>query len=485
MKTLADPTFPVADISVRHPSAIRLALAALFLSMLLSSLGTSIANVSLPTLAEAFEASFQAVQWIVLGYLLAVTSLIVSVGRLGDLFGPRRILLAGILIFTAASVVCGLASALWLLITARVVQGVGAAAMMALTMAFVTETVPKAQIGQAMGLLGTTSAIGTALGPSVGGFLIAGFGWPAIFFLNVPLGAIAFLLARNYLPKDRSAKAAGLVFDRLGTFLLALALSAYALAMTVGRGHFGAWNVSLLALAGIGIGLFAFVEAKVAAPLVRLALLQDRKLTAGLLTSGLVSTVMMTTFVVGPFYLSLALGLQSASVGLVLSLGPLVAAGMGVPAGRMVDRLGAARVATLGLSGIASGAMSLALLPAPCGIIAYLAPIVMMTVSYALFQTANNTAVMRDRPPDQRGVVSGMLNLSRNLGLITGTAVMGAVFAFAANAIDLTKASPAAVATGMRVTFGAAVALILSARAIVMWAGSGKAGSSTPENTGA
>jgi MFS family permease len=175
---------------------------------------------------------------------------------------------------------------------------------------------------------------------------------------------------------------------------------------------------------------------------------------------------MMTTLVVGPFYLSLALGLKSAAVGLVLSMGPLVAALTGVPAGRMTDRLGARRVTVIGLLGIASGSTILALLPAPLGIPGYLVPIVIITLSYALFQTANNTAVMRDVPTNQRGVVSGMLNLSRNLGLITGASVMGAVFALASGTTDITTAGPFAVAAGMRITFAVAAALIAVALVI-------------------
>src|SRR3954470_8740941 len=182
--------------------------------MLLASLGTSVANVALPTLAAAFDASFQAAQWVVLAYLLASTTLIVSVGRLGDLTGRRRLLLTGILLFTAASVVCAVAPTLWLLIAARAVQGLGAAIMMALTMAFVGETVPKAQTGSAMGLLGTMSAIGTALGPSLGGVLIAGFNWRAIFLVNVPLGFLTLFLAYRYLPVDRPGPKTGLKIDR-------------------------------------------------------------------------------------------------------------------------------------------------------------------------------------------------------------------------------------------------------------------------------
>lgn len=435
--------------------------------MLLSSLGTSIANVALPTLAPAFGASFLEVQWVVLAYLLAVTSFIVSVGRLGDIIGRRRVLLAGILLFTVASVLCGFAPTLSLLISARAVQGLGAAAMMALTMAVIGETVPKAKTGRAMGLLGTMSAIGTALGPSLGGGLIASAGWRAIFLINVPLGLAAFLLAHQNLPADRRRpQAVRSGFDGVGTLLLALALAAYALATTIGRGKFDSSNLALVAVAaGLG-GLFVFAESRVASPLVRLALLRERGLRAGLLTSGLVSTVVMTTLVVGPFYLSLALGLKAAVVGVVLSIGPLVAALTGVPAGRMADRLGAHRVTVLGLIGIAGGSLLLALLPAPLGIAGYLAPIVAITVSYALFQTANNTAVMRDVPADQRGVASGMLNLSRNLGLITGASVMGAVFALASGTTDITTAGPTAVAGAMRATFAVAAALIVLALAV-------------------
>jgi MFS family permease len=189
--------------SAEPAPSVRWALASLSLSMLLSSLGTSIANVGLPTLAQAFRASFQEIQWIVLAYLLAITTLIVSVGRLGDIIGRRRLLLAGIFLFTMASVLCGAAPALWLLIAARAAQGVGAAIMMSLAMAFVGETVPKAKTGSAMGLLGTMSAIGTALGPSLGGVLIAGLGWRAIFLVNVPLGILTLLLAHRHLPVDR------------------------------------------------------------------------------------------------------------------------------------------------------------------------------------------------------------------------------------------------------------------------------------------
>ncbi len=442
-------------------------LASLSLSMLLSSLGTSIANVGLPTLAQAFNASFAQVQWIVLAYLLSITALVVSVGRLADLIGHRRLLLAGILQFTVASALCGVAPTLGMLIAARAAQGIGAAVMMALTMAFVRETVPKARTGSAMGLLGTMSAVGTALGPSLGGALIVDFGWQALFFATVPPGMLTLVLANRFLPVDRRPANTGQVrFDHLGTLVLAATLLAYAFAMTAGRGHFGVLNMALLLGAIGGVGVFILVEARATSPLIRPTIFRDPALRAGFTMSALVTTVMMATLVVGPFYLSGAFALDAAGVGLVMSCGPIAAALVGIPAGRLVDRFGPHRAIFAGLASMAAGASVLPLMPPSMGLAGYIAPLVVITAGYAFFQAANNTAVMADIGPDQRGVISGLLTLSRNLGLITGASAMGTVFAFGAATSDVAMASPEAVSAGMRFTFTVAAGLIFTALAI-------------------
>lgn len=413
-------------------------LASLALCMLLPALAISSANIALPTLAAAFDTGPARVQWVVLAYLLATTTLIVGAGRLGDQIGRRRVLMVGIALFTAASALCAVAPSLPLLIAARALQGVGAAAMMALTMAMVGAALPKAQTGRAMGLLGTMSAVGTALGPSLGGVLIAGPGWPAIFAVNLPLGLLALAMAWRWLPAD--AGAGGVKgFDVAGTLWLALTLAAYALAMTR---HLG-----LLAVAAIGLCGFLRTEARAASPLVPLQRLRDPALAAGLAMNALVSAVMMATLVVGPFHLSGALGLGAAAVGALMSVGPVASAFSGVPAGRLVDRLGARRMAQLGLAAMALGCGLIAALPASLGAMAYVGPLLIVTPGYALFQAANNTAVMADVAATQRGVVSGLLTLSRNLGLITGASAMAAVF----------------VAGGLRVSFVIATGLVVFA----------------------
>ena len=446
------------------PISIRWILTSLSLTMLLSSLGTSIANVGLPTLSKAFNASFQEVQWVVLAYLLAITTLIVSVGRLGDLMGRRRLMLAGLFLFTFASTLCALAPTLLMLIGSRALQGLGAAIMMSLTMAFVGDAVPKEKTGSAMGLLGTMSAIGTALGPSLGGLLIAGLGWRSIFFINVPLGLFAWLLAYRYLPFDRQLPQVNRPrFDHLGTLLLALTLGAYALAMTIGHGHFGTINFVLLVVAAVGVALFTLTESKVKSPLIRLAIFKNPVLSAGFLTSTLVATVMMATLVVGPFYLSGALALDAANIGLVMAAGPFVAAMTGVPVGRFVDRFGSQRMTIIGLMGMAVGTFILTIVPTRFGVVGYVLPLILITFSYAIFQVSNNTSVMANIGSEQRGVISGMLNLSRNLGLITGASVMGAIFAFGSATANLTMAHPLAVAAGMRMTFSVAALLMVAA----------------------
>ncbi len=445
----------------------RLPLISLSSTTLLAALGNSIANVALPTLALAFDATFQQVQWVVLAYLLSITTLIVGVGALGDVLGRRPLLLAGMALFSIASLACALAPALPWLIAARALQGLGAAVMMALTMALVGDTVPKAETGRAMGLLATMSAAGTALGPTLGGTLIGSFGWPSLFYVLAGLGAMAAILAWCALPVPRPvSRVQPLRFDYAGTALLVATLGCYALAMTLGRGQAGLVNLVLLLCAAAGAALFAFVERRAPCPLIKLSMLREPGLRAGLAMSALVSTVVMALVVVGPFYLTGALHLTPAQMGLALAAGPGAAALTGLPAGRGVDRYGAPRVAIAGLALMVPGLLLLTVLPARLGVAAYVVSYCIVTAGYALFQTANNSAVMSDVAGARRGVMSGLLNMARNLGMVTGASLMGAVFAYGAGAAGIVDASAQGVTAGMRLTFGVSVALVVAALAI-------------------
>ena len=380
------------------------ALSGLSCAMLLAALGTSIANIALPALARDFGASFSAVQAVVTAYLVTLTMFTPIVGRLGDRLGHRRVLILGLTVFALGGAVGSCATALWVLVGARVLQGVGAACMMTLTMALVRDTVTAERIGRAMGLLGTISAVGTALGPVLGGLLIGYIGWRAVFAVLAVLGIGATLLVRYTLSANTVSTSK--VPERQGTYLT--------------------WPLLIGCTANL-----------------------------------LVASLMMATLVVGPFYLSGALGLQAAGIGMVMAIGPVISICTGLPSGRLVDAYGALPVRSSGLTAALIGALALAVLPPVIGLMGYILGIAVLTPGYQLFQSANNTVIMASASTSDRGAVSGMLGLSRNLGLILGASVMGVIFAQGAS--DLTEASRTMLDNGLHTTFGLGAILMLVA----------------------
>ena len=432
----------------------------LALSILTASLGISIVMVALPRLSEAFATSIAASQWVVLSFILASTVASVIIGRLADVAGRRQLLAGCLLLFAGASVLAFAAPNLAVLLAARGIQGVAAAGMMALPMALIRDLLPPERSGTAMGVLGSTSAIGTALGPSVGGLLLGQYGWRSVFLVLVPMALGTLLLLMRSLPQDvpSARRSGGLLGDPAGTLLLAVTLVAYSLSMTLGGGLF--WP--LLAATALGTAVLAGIERRAAAPLIPPAMLRGGGLPGKLAMNVLVSAVMMSTLVVGPFFLAFGLGLSDRAVGLVMSVGPAVAALSGFPAGRLTDRIGAERASLLGLVQIVIGTSCLALLPTLIGTVGYLVSLSLLTPGFQLFFAANNTATLARTEPDQRGTVSGLLNLSRNLGFITGTSAMAALFAWASGGTVAT-ASPGALATGMSVPFLLSAALVLGA----------------------
>ncbi len=382
----------------------------LSLAMLLASLGTSIANIALPSLAQAFSAPFHQVQAVVVSYLLALTVGVTIAGRLGDRRGLKPMLVAGVALFAVASLLCAVAPSLSILVAARALQGVGAAFLMTLAMALMRQTANEMNIGRAMGLLGTVSAVGTALGPTLGGLLIPVAGWRGVFWVQVPLAILALVLVVTSLPDD-CAK---------------------------GDPSPGIWAAL------------------------------DRRLLRSLFANVLVAAIMMASLVVGPFYLALALGLKPATVGVIMSVGPVISIVSGVPSGRLVDRWGSVRVIVLGLLLLAAGTLLMAFLPALIGVAGFLAAVFALTPGYQLFQAANNTAVLADVPKDSRGTVSGLLSLSRNIGLIAGASAMGAVFALGAGTDDFAAAPATAIEAGLHFTFLLATALMVLALALAL-----------------
>jgi MFS family permease len=438
-----------------------LRLAALSMAMLLPSLGTSIANVALPEMAAAFGVTSRDVQWVVIAYLVSLTAFIIGAGRMGDILGRRRVLLAAAVLFSMASTAAVFAHSLWVLVALRALQGLAAAALASLSMALVGDMVPKEQTGRAMGLLGTVSAVGTALGPTLGGALVQSFGWPAVFAVLGWIGVATLALSIAVLPKDTAPrKSAG--FDLAGTAILPITLAAYALTTTISAPL--AVRAGLAALALAGLWAFLWVERRATAPLLDLALLKSPELARGLPSLLLISTIVMATLVVGPFYLSQAIGLSPMAMGLVMSAGPAVAALGGRPAGGLIDRHGAGKIIRIGLPAVLSGSVMMATLPGMLGLSGYLGSLLVVTAGYALFQTANSTTVMHPASAHSRGVTSALLGLARSLGLITGASVMAAVYSFPRSLSGASNDQAGLTATFAVATLLAAIALAITRR---------------------
>jgi MFS family permease len=221
------------------------------------------------------------------------------------------------------------------------------------------------------------------------------------------------------------------------------------------RGFSDPLVLRLLVGSFVGLALFLAVQVRASAPLLRLAMFRNVLLSTSMAMSVLIYAVLMATVVLGPFFLTKALGLDTRSVGLVMTVGPVAAALMGVPAGFAADRIGARLVMVIGIAVFAVGAFEMSQVSIANGLPTYIAAMLLMSVGMSFFQTPNNTAVMADARPEQRGLVSGLLALARNLGLITGASLMGAIFALAVGS-DSSTASPSAIAGGMRTAFGVA-----------------------------
>lgn len=401
----------------------------LALAIFMSSLDTSVVNVVLPTLVKVFKASFAQVQWVVLSYLLVISSVIVGVGKIGDIFGKKRLCLIGVFIFTAASVLCGLSENILLLIGNRAIQGVGAAVIMALSFAIAQEAIPKDKIVRAMTILTAMISLGFAVGPTTGGFFIERFGWQSIFFFNLPIGIIAFLLIKEALPADQKQKNNG--FDIKGMVSLAAALAAYIWAMTLSEVYgFLSIQVGLLLLAALFIGsYFIWVEKRGKAPLIPLYIFRDKILSASLIASVFVYSNMTCAQMLAAFFLAGVNGFSELQIGIALSVGPVITTVCGFIAGYLEKYFTERSIMVMGILIMVLGNLFMTTMQASNSYWDFCWRIAFMNGGLAFFQTPNNLLVMGNAAPEQRGIVSGLLALGRNLGLVTGAAVMSTIFA--------------------------------------------------------
>jgi MFS family permease len=415
------------NIEIKQDQNLTKALLGPCISIVLAALGISAAAVVLPEISSDFESATLDPSLVVSTYVLAVTALILPMGRAGDVYGKRNVLIAGLVIFILGACAASLATNLAVLVASRLVQGAGAAAMMAMPMAQVREIVPKDQTGRWMGVMGTMSAIGTASGPALAGIIASSLNWRAVFWLQIPLAVFALLLCLAYLAKVTSSEFDSKI-DFKGATALTLFLASFVLFLSDIK-HGLDQSTGVL----IGVTVFAFIsflalEKRSNRALVPMHLLSSKGLRVSLMSNVGVSLIMMGILIVGPYYLTLGLGLTTAQMGFIMSIGPITAALSGVPAGRLTEKVGAEFATLIGLLGMITATAAMSFLPYFLELIGFIIAFMVLTPSYQIFLAGLNTSVMQDTSAKDHGVTSGLVNLSRNFGFVLGASLFGIIF---------------------------------------------------------
>ncbi|MGD9890653.1 MAG: MFS transporter [Dehalococcoidia bacterium] len=388
----------------------------------------SIVNIALPTLSREFDASPDTVIWATLIFSLTATSLTLTAGRVGDLFGRRRVYLTGWIIFTIGMAGVGFTQSIGQLITLRAVQAIGMSMVVANGTAIVVDAFPASERGRALG--GTNAAVGAGLmsGPILGGVILSLLDWRAIFYLRVPLGIAVFLMVLLVV-RERSSIAAGRRMDIAGALTLFGALGGTILAMN--RGVAWGWtSPAILGLFAIGvISLVAFIriEGRSPGPIISLALFRIRTFSLSALSLMLNFVGQSAVTFLMPFYLIQVLDYSTAHAGLVIVTIPVLMLALAPLSGYVADRFGFRYQQALGSALVTLGLLSLTTLAADTPMAAIMARMALIGLGSAIFQSPNSSAIMGSVPPQQLGTASASVATSRNIGNATGLALMGTI----------------------------------------------------------
>lgn len=404
-----------------------LAVGTVCLGAAMAAIDASIVNVALPTIVDAFHVPIGDVEWVSLAYLLALTTIVVLAGRLADSLGRSRMYRSGFIVFTIASVGCGLAPTLPILIVSRIVQGVGAAMLQANSVAIVTSSVPKAMRGRALGIQGAAQAIGLSIGPAVGGLLISALSWRAIFLVNLPIGVVATVVSIYTLPKDTHQGAHPHV-DVLSTALLGIALTLMLFAFNPTAPGRSFWWLELIA-AGAVVYYFWHRQHRVSDPLVQPEVVRVPAVSWGIFLGLLSFTVLYGTLFIAPFYFQKVRHLPVAQLGIVVSTVALAMTAVAPLAGSLADRFGNKIMSVAGLIALLLGAGSLALWTQDISFVWTIPGLALIGAGAGIFTPPNNSSVMGAAPPEHLGVTGGLLNMGRSIGMSAGVALAAGIYA--------------------------------------------------------
>jgi EmrB/QacA subfamily drug resistance transporter len=407
------------------------ALSTVAIGTFMSTLDSSIVNVALPVILRDFRTDLATIQWVVLAYLLTITALLLTFGRLADISGRKRVYTLGFGVFTLGSVCCALAGSPGQLIAARILQAVGGAMVQANGLAITSSVFPDEQRGRALGIQGTVVATGTTFGPTLGGLLTGTLGWQSIFLVNLPVGIFGIGLALLVLDERRitTRRPGAGKFDPLGALLAAVTLVSLILALN--RGDEAGWSsppiLALLTVAALGLVGFLITEARVAAPLISLALFRIRSFSAGSGAAFLSFLAIAGHTFLMPFFLQLLLGFSPQKAGLLLTPTSLTLAVVAPVSGYLSDRLGARILSSLGLSISCLALFLISRLTTDAHYLDVLSRLILLGFGMGLFNSPNSSAVFSSVPRTHYGVVGGFLSMVRNSGQAVGQAIAGAV----------------------------------------------------------
>ncbi|HKI53496.1 MAG TPA: MFS transporter [Anaerolineales bacterium] len=451
-------------------------LSAVGMGVFLATIDGSIVNVSLPTMEKSFQTDFALVQWVVLAYLLTVTTLMLGIGRLADIYGKKPIYTTGFIVFTIGSVLCGLSPNIYTLIGFRVVQAVGAAMIMALGMAIVTEAFPGSERGRALGISGTIVSVGIAVGPTLGGVIVQNLSWHWIFFVNLPIGIIGTLMVTRYVPAFKPPGAQR--FDYWGALTLCISLLSLLVALTLGqRNGFGDRIVVLLVgMFIVFLTIFIIIELRMEQPMIDLRLFRNTLFSVSLTTGFIIFICLAGSLILMPFYIQNVLGYDPQQTGLLMATVP-VALGIIAPiSGTLSDRFGSRPITVAGLAVLTVGFLAVSSLNAETTTFGYIIRFLPVGLGIGIFQSPNNSAIMGAAPRNRLGIASGMLAVTRTLGQTTGIATLGAlwaghVFKYAGDVIPggATSAPIFAQVSALRDTFVLVSVLIFIALLLSIW----------------
>ncbi len=404
-------------------------LLAVSMGTFLATIDGSIVNISLPTLVTSFQVDFALVQWVALAYLLTVTTLMLGIGRLADIYGKKSIYLSGFVVFTAGSVLCGISSSIYWLIGFRVLQALGAAMVMALGMAIVTEAFPPYERGRALGISGTVVSVGIAVGPTLGGLIVQHLSWHWIFFVNLPVGLLGIWLVARYVPALRPP--GGQRFDYGGALTLCVSLLSLLVALTLGQ-RMGFGHRIVLLLAGnfiLFLALFIFIELRLSQPMLDLRLFRSSLFSISLTTGFITFICLSGTLLLMPFYAENVLGYTPQQTGLLMATVPVALGGIAPLSGSLSDRFGSRPITVAGLAVLVLGFLAVSSLDGHTTTLGYVLRFLPVGIGMGMFQSPNNSAIMGAAPRDRLGVASGMLAVTRTLGQTSGIAILGALWA--------------------------------------------------------